>query len=130
VWVQYDLVEPYPAEPTLSAIRERLASAGWSALAYDWLNPHTPSSHTEGWDNFLDGPHKPGGIVDQWMAQWRNPGGQIVLYEFRYISPSQSFPRYPDRPDNSELHVTGMLASASLVRRMVAVSAKEAPSGK
>jgi hypothetical protein len=120
VWVHYDLIEPYPAEATLRAIRERLASLGWSPLAYDWLNPTIPSSHTRGWTDFFDGAHKPKRMVDQWLAQWQKPSGELVLYELRYDSPGQSFSRDPDRPTDGPLHVTGMLASAVLVKTMVA----------
>jgi hypothetical protein len=127
IWIRYELLQAYPAEPTLKAIRERLESRGWVPLANDWLNPTDPSSHTMGWGFFIDGLRHPEPVVDQWMAQWRNANGDIILYEFRYESPGQSLPRNPDRPNNDKLRVTGMLAPAPLARRMMEWSAKKTP---
>jgi hypothetical protein len=130
IWVHYDLTEPFPARSALRAICDRFQSTGWSPLAYSWLNPTIPSSHTRGWTSFIGGPDEPRAMVDQWMAEWRNKAGAVVMYEFRYVSPSQSFARSPDEPDNTRLRVTGMLASASLARRFVAESATHAPPSK
>ena len=116
VWVHYQLEEKYPARGIVESIGRRLTESGWQPLQYDLLNPKIPSSHTRGWTSFGDDTAKPPGVVDQWLAHWRNAEGDAVMYEFRYVSPSQRAPRSVLEPDNAHLLVVGALIPARIVR--------------
>jgi hypothetical protein len=117
--VGYHVAEPYPAEKVLDLISKRLGDAGWKPLPMDWLNPTIPSSHSRGWTYFLDGTANPGRQVNQWLAQWQDPAGNVVVYALRYSYPlPEGKEPHPHTPSNTDLEV-----HAALVSKDVAESA-------
>jgi hypothetical protein len=78
--VRYTVREPYPATHTLDAISTVLKNSGWQPVQEDLLNPGVRSSHERGWTDYeQDDRH-----VFQWLAAWRNNGGDVVQYTLRY----------------------------------------------
>jgi len=118
IGVSYSVVQPYPAEPFLARVRESLAAGEWSALPDDWLNPGSPSSHQDGWGDVIDGTVSPNLRVHQWMAEWQNQAGDIVLYALRYESALPAGSVYDAGPDNSDLRVTALWIPAATVKQM------------
>jgi len=116
--VAYGLKEKYPAQDVLGKIAERLKKLGWKPLKEDWLNPGTPSSHVSGWGEFVDGTVEPERQEHQWLAQWKNRAGDVVVYCFTY-----SYPR-KGKPDLQALWVNGSWFPASGVAKMRAAIPK------
>jgi hypothetical protein len=90
--VSYKLQVDYPAESVLEVIRSRLAKQGWKTLQEDFLNPGLPSSHVRGWTDLEDWSKEPKTHVHQWLAQWQNNSGDIVLYTLQYRYPKDKPP--------------------------------------
>jgi hypothetical protein len=128
VWIHYRLEEKYPARGIVELIGRRLTESGWQPLQYDLLNPKIPSSHLRGWTSFEDATEKPPAMVDQWIAHWRNARGDVVMYDVRYVSPSQLAPRSIDQPDNAHLRIVGVLIPDRVVRGMLAEIEAKTPS--
>jgi hypothetical protein len=84
IGVTYELDMPYPATGLLQAVHQTFSAADWRPMVDDWLNPGLASSHSRGWTSFIDGTRKPEMTVHQWMAQWQNVKGDVVLYVLRY----------------------------------------------
>ncbi len=85
IWqVYYEVPVAYPAESVLKHINASLERASWQPLKNDFLNPHLPSSHQKGWDSYLDATTKPATKVHQWLAQWKNPRGDVVSFALQY----------------------------------------------
>jgi len=84
--VLYQVNTPYPAEEVLKYINTRLVHDRWIPLQNDYLNPGIRSSHVRGWGSFIDGTTLPKTKVRQWLAQWKNPEGDIVWFRFQYRS--------------------------------------------
>lgn len=82
--VSYHVTSKFPATPVIELISKKLQKAGWEPLKYDFLNPSLPSSHVTGWTYFLDGTKDPTQCVHQWLRDWKDPSGNIVIYAFRY----------------------------------------------
>jgi hypothetical protein len=82
--VYYDVKAPYPAEDVLHWLREQLARRGWQPLNEDFLNPGLPSSHVTGWQSFGDYSTKSTRAVHQWLAQWQDANGAVVVYALQY----------------------------------------------
>ena len=57
--LSYHVNSKYPATPVIELISNKLQNAGWKPLRYDFLNPHIPSSHLKGWQEFLQGTNEP-----------------------------------------------------------------------
>lgn len=101
--VRYEMTEPYPAVTVLKEISDQLTKHGYKPLRNSYLNPGQPSSHVRGWTFFVDGTHTPEEDVEQWLAQWENPRGNVVGYVLQYRSPRGG------QANKSELLVYGML---------------------
>jgi hypothetical protein len=111
--VKYELNTAYPATAALDQLRKSL-SKDWRPLKDDWLNPGQPSSHSRGWTSFLDSVRKPEAEVHQWLAQWQDVHGNVVIYNFQYRSkPGATL------PDNSVLRVTAAWIPAKLAESMM-----------
>jgi hypothetical protein len=86
--VTYSLASDYPAANVINEISSRLATLGWRPLKEDWLNPGTPSSHVRGWREMTVDREGSGRVhLDNWLAQWENDAGDIVIYDFRFSYP-------------------------------------------
>jgi hypothetical protein len=86
-WAYYDVKVQYPADDVLRFIRGKLEGLGWSPLKEDIFNPGEPSSHITGWRDFVDGRTTPKTKVHQWLAQWKDPQGNVVWYVLKYRHP-------------------------------------------
>ena len=106
--VYYEVKTPYPAEEVLSWLREQLAQRGWQPLEDDFLNPGLPSAHVTGWQSFGDASSRQLSWVQQWMADWQDANGNVVVYALRY--------RTTDRThlDSDTLHVFGSYSSKAV----------------
>jgi hypothetical protein len=118
LYVAYGLNEKYPAREVLSQIAGRLKKLSWEPLKDDWLNPGRPSSHVRGWAEYVDGTVKPERQEHQWLAQWKNRAGDVVVYAFTY-----SYPRN-GKADLQSLWVNGSWYPASSVIKIGAVIKK------
>jgi hypothetical protein len=85
--MSYNVPESYPAKGALTEIAANLRQRGWDPLPEDFLNPGIPSSHLTGWSSFIDGTVEPHDHVRQWLAQWRNPHHDVVVYAVVYRWP-------------------------------------------
>jgi hypothetical protein len=81
--VSYRLIEPYPADGTLTEIRSRLERQGWKPTSEDFMNPGTTNSHDRGWMNYIDGTRNDA-TVFHWSAAWESTRGDRVEYSLRY----------------------------------------------
>lgn len=85
VWqVNYVARVDYPADDILRFIRNALEHQGWQPLKENILNPGLLSSHETGWVEYLDRRTSPETKVRQWLAQWKNPQGNVVWYTLQY----------------------------------------------
>ncbi len=73
-----------------------------------FLNPGLPSSHVTGWQSFADGTTNPPTFVQQWLADWENSKGDVVVYGLQY--------RHKDRTtqDSDTLRVFGSYSSKAI----------------
>ncbi len=83
----YRVNEAYPAQDSLRTILESLGDKGWTPLQEDIFNPGSLSSHSEGWQTFVDGTVNPNKTVHQWLGQWSDEEGKILVYVFRFSCP-------------------------------------------
>ena len=126
--VGYHVAEPFPADGVLGLIAQRLSDAGWKPLPTDWLNPTIPSSHSRGWTYFLDGTVKPGRQVNQWMAQWQDTSGNVVVYALRYSYPlPEGKEPHPHTPGNTDLEVHAALFPKDMAERVMREAAAAQP---
>jgi hypothetical protein len=118
--VYYEVNTPYPAQGVLDELRDQLAKRGWRPLKEDFLNPGLPSSHVTGWQSFGDRTTTPRTFVKQWLADWENGKGDVVVYGLRY--------RYKDEmnQDSNTLRVFGSYSSKAVadMQRDAAKSSK------
>lgn len=119
VGVTYEIDMAFPAAPLLERLRAVFPADTWRALPNDWLNPGLPSSHTRGWGNFQDGTNTPTTEVHQWMAQWQDLHGDVVLYVLRYDSKAGANPSMLAAPDNARLHVTAVWNPAAVAEQLM-----------
>jgi hypothetical protein len=106
--VYYDVKTPYPAEQVLDWLHEELARRGWLPLKEDFLNPGLPSSHVTGWDSFGESGSKSTHAVYQWLADWQDANGDVVVYALQYrITESGAL-------DLNTLHVLGSYSSKAV----------------
>ena len=106
--VYYEVNTPYPAQTVLDELRSELAKRGWRQLKDDFLNPGLPSSNVTGWQSFGDRTTNPPTFVQQWLADWENSTGDVVVYGLRY--------RHKDRAtqDSDTLRVIGSYSSKAV----------------
>ncbi len=114
----YWLSISYPAESVLQQISAELIQKGWQPLREDWMNPGLASSHSRGWTSFGDATTKPKTYVFQWLAQWRDAKGNVVLYCFEYRDPAKA-EDYRSTPDTSELKVIAAYYPMTQAREMM-----------
>jgi hypothetical protein len=82
--LDYHVQAKFPASGVIGWISSKLQEKGWEPLAYDYLNPASPSSQVNGWQEFLDQSKNPTRCVHQWLGDWKDSSGNIVGYAFRY----------------------------------------------
>jgi hypothetical protein len=93
IWQVYYVVQvDYPAEDVLQFIATSLERQGWQPLREDIFNVGQPSSHVTGWRAYVDSRTSPNTHVRQWLAQWRNPEGDVVWYVLQYRHEAESSP--------------------------------------
>lgn len=109
--LSYHVSSKFPAISIIQLISDKLGKGGWEALRYDFMNPNRPSSPLQGWQEFLDGTKKPALCVHQWLGEWKDASGNIVIYAFRYKQPKCSTLALTD------LEVTAWYTPADVVRR-------------
>jgi hypothetical protein len=112
--MRYEFIEPYPAKAALKAISGQLKSSAWKPLQNSYLQPSRPSSHVTGWQEFQDASKTPWVNVRQWMAEWTNPKGDVVMYTLRYEWPNDGSP-----PNTSRAQLISVIipAKAAASRR-------------
>jgi hypothetical protein len=122
--VYYEVPIAYPADPVLKHIGASLAKAGWQPLPSDFLNPHLPSSHQTGWGSFVDATTKPNTKVHQWLAQWKNPQGEVVFFALQY--------RYEEKgtPDLNTLRVYASHSPRQIAELQSKAAGASQPSNK
>jgi hypothetical protein len=102
----------YPAEPAIKTISKTLRKEGWTPLDSDYWNPTIPSSHRRGWQQFQDSTASPTTTVNQWMAQWQNPKGDLVSYTLEYRYPADG------KLELNNLRVIAIFIPAALAEKM------------
>lgn len=80
----YEITSDYPATETIKTISEELGKRRWHPLKEDYLNPGVASSHAIGWTDFQDLTRTPLRQVHQWLADWENEQGAVLIYGLRY----------------------------------------------
>jgi hypothetical protein len=105
----YQIEVDYPASSIVSCISGQLKEKGWRPLQEDYWNPGLPSSHLQGWSQFVDATVHPGATVDQWAGQWENDAGDIVFYFLLY--------KYPPG-DRRTLTVNAGFVPANIAKKM------------
>ena len=117
----YTVSAAYPAASVLEAIKSTLAASGWRPLPDDWMNPGLASSHSVGWQYFLDDTVGPTRLVHQWLADWQDETGNLLVYALRYHS--STTPGHD--PDNRNLKVVVLYFPKSVAEALrAAVGAK------
>jgi hypothetical protein len=87
--LSYSVEEPYPATDLLAFIGEDLKRKNWKPLPYYLGQPHTPSSHVNGWIRFgIDGTGGPRPEY-RWMAWWEDENHDTVGYWLQYTNSKQ-----------------------------------------
>jgi hypothetical protein len=117
--VTYTVREEFPADDVLRQIRAGLPAPEWRPLSDDWLNPGMRSSQERGWTNFSDLTKTPRSEVHQWLAQWQDSRGNVVVYALRYDSKAREGRDDMSRPDNTNLHVAAVWVPAEVAERMM-----------
>jgi hypothetical protein len=117
--LSYKLSVKYPAEEVIAFVRTELKREGWHALPEDYLNPGLASSHVTGWNSHQDGTGKMIMEVHQWLAQWKNNGGDVVWYVFRYTYPHRG------RPDMDTLDVFASYFPSDIARKQLEMVLRE-----
>ena len=113
--VSYKVRALYPATAVLAEIRARLEASGWEPLPMDWIDPTKPSSHKIGWRSHVNEYPLPNKQYFNWIAQWSNPEGDVVVYFLRYESGPPRADREGSKPDNDDLRVDALLMPKRLV---------------
>jgi hypothetical protein len=62
----------------IGAIREQLEARAWVPLSEQWDSRGQKTSYVEGWTCH---PSAEGGIIFQWLTDWRNERGDLVTYD-------------------------------------------------
>jgi hypothetical protein len=122
--VNYELRIAYPADAVISELNSHLEGLGWRQLREDFLNPGFPTSHVDGWSEFLDSTVQPTAVIHQWMADWTNDQGDIVRFALRY-----TFPR-GGKEDLTKLHVFGILLPSKVAHQPWPRAPDDAPDGR
>lgn len=113
IGASYSLVDHFPASGAIARVNERLSGLRWKPLEKDWLNPTIPSSHSRGWQAFLDRTGSPALAVHQWTAQWENSAGDLVAYSFRFAEPVEGSEVRPPTPAGANLSVSIIFVPAA-----------------
>jgi len=82
----FKTIDLYPGSETITFISQHLEKAGWKKLDYDLLNPHSPSSHLEGWHKNDYESSKDIAWPYHWSGYWINDRAETiwVLLNYRY----------------------------------------------
>ena len=114
----YRLEEKFPASSIIGWTSLKLKEMEWEPLTYDYLNPNLPSSHINGWAEFIDGTGPTEQIVHQWLADWKDRSENIVRYAFHY--------RYPKGggPNLTKLEVSAVYIPAPLAKESLEAAQK------
>lgn len=96
----YSVREDYPPEGSLATIFEILRTKGWTPRPEDVFNPGSPSSHVEGWQTFVDGTVTPHKTKHQWIGEWSDEEGRILMYALQFSCSIE------DRVHSSEMKVS------------------------
>jgi hypothetical protein len=123
VEMTYEVERAYPANEFLEQIATAAKSGGFEPLADDWLNPGVPSSHSVGWGTFIDAQVTPQVRMHQWLAQWRDASGNVIVYGLRYRSPVDRM----DAPDNTRLSVGAGWIPAAQAEQMMEAAQQPLP---
>lgn len=85
--VLYQLQEKFPAENKISAVTQKLESAGWKPLQKEFLHPNIETSLVTGWTFYEDPPKRPEWIIYEWSGNWKDQKNNVVTYAFQYKDP-------------------------------------------
>ena len=121
--MRYEMDEPYPAKTALKSISDQLDRRGWKPLQNSYLQPDRPSSHVTGWDKFQDGRKTPWVHVRQWMAEWTNSKGDVLMYALRYEWPNDG------PPNTSRARLNSVLIPAKAAKAVMSQRAELLKSG-
>jgi hypothetical protein len=98
-----------------------MTTQGFSKMPMDWLNPTIPSSHSQGWKTFIDGTVRPEVSVHQWMAEWKNASGDVVVYVLKCRSSYNASSGLAETPDNDRLAVAIACIPAARAKAMMSM---------
>lgn len=76
----YELDAPYPARDPVGVIADALRDRGY--------RPLQRSDYVRGWGELTDQTQH----IYQWMGEWRNGGGDLVIYTLQYRYPATESP--------------------------------------
>src|SRR3954470_21373917 len=99
--VTYEVNAQFPATPFVTGLGVRLTGMGWKALDEDIFNPGLSTSQGHDWSNFIDGRTEPNRRVYQWLGQWVNSRGDVIVFGLTYRAETAEPESTPDKP----LHV-------------------------
>lgn len=102
----YEVRTSHPANDAIGAISTRLERAGWTRLDFDRLRPDPPVPLRR-WEGYTEDAT----IVDEWIGQWTDASGALVLYILRYESPASH-----SAPERTNLKVAAVHFPAEMVR--------------
>jgi hypothetical protein len=103
--IRFAHTERYPAVNLINTLNTEIEALGWTQRDLSYLNPDLPTSHVRGWTQFVDVSGDEELSVHQWMGEWENGSGDVVVYVLRY-----SYPRNGD-PDLDNLTGRGWVES-------------------
>lgn len=113
--VTYELLDPYPAQPTIDRVQKTLERLGWRLREYDFLNPTHRVANMANWrEAEIDGR-----ASTSWSEQWENAKGDVVSYGYTYRSKLRQKIDQSKEP-TGPLYVTINYFRAELVRSMAA----------
>jgi hypothetical protein len=82
--VAFELDAPYPAAEPLSRTRQVLESREWQELRASRLLKGEPVGDAAGWFDYVDGTINPKVRTYQWIGEWANRGGDILIVTYLY----------------------------------------------
>ena len=86
--VVYYVRESFPGSGALRRIAEKLRASGWQETD-DWIFPTDRPRGADAWAEY----EQSGGHVAALVKVWKNTGGALSTYEFKYETPRRGDPQ-------------------------------------
>ena len=106
--VSYQLRIEFPATSLLDDVNQVMRRNGWNTLKSDVFNQGLSTSHQVGWTNFIETRSGESHRVYEWMGEWSNESGDLIMIAFTYRIDSTEVDARP----GDVLYVTARFLSA------------------